>query len=241
MKKAPAYVRFFPSDWLAGTRGLTMHETGVYITLVAMMYEKGEPLDADIGRLARLCGAPVVAFTNALKTLIQHGKIIEMDGARLWNGKVQNELRRSTEIAIAAEQSANARWQKNTNKNNDTEMRSHENRNANGMHRAHVPEPDSEEERKEAPVGASKRRKTGTRIPDDFQPDVEAAVADGVPRRKAENEAKRFCDYWRAKSGKEATKVDWPATWRVWYRRDLVPQHSQSPPGQPTFWKGDRI
>lgn len=32
-------------------------------------------------------------------------------------------------------------------------------------------------------------------------------------------ETEKFVDYWRAKSGAGATKVDWPATWRNWLRR----------------------
>ncbi|MCB4349753.1 hypothetical protein LA345_38825 (plasmid) [Burkholderia vietnamiensis] len=31
-------------------------------------------------------------------------------------------------------------------------------------------------------------------------------------------EAEKFRDYWTAKSGKDATKTDWPATWRNWVR-----------------------
>ena len=29
-------------------------------------------------------------------------------------------------------------------------------------------------------------------------------------------EHEKFCNYWHAKSGQQATKVDWPATWRNW-------------------------
>jgi DNA-binding HxlR family transcriptional regulator len=32
-------------------------------------------------------------------------------------------------------------------------------------------------------------------------------------------EAKQFKDYWTAKSGKDATKRDWLATWRMWIRK----------------------
>lgn len=30
----------------------------------------------------------------------------------------------------------------------------------------------------------------------------------------------RFCDYWRAIGGERGRKLDWPATWRNWLRRD---------------------
>lgn len=40
-------------------------------------------------------------------------------------------------------------------------------------------------------------------------------TADDV-RRSAD----KFRDYWTAKSGKDATKVDWAATWRNWVRNE---------------------
>ena len=33
------HIPFYPSDWLAGTAALSDAEKGVYITLVARMYE----------------------------------------------------------------------------------------------------------------------------------------------------------------------------------------------------------
>lgn len=35
--------------------------------------------------------------------------------------------------------------------------------------------------------------------------------------------ADRFRDYWIAKTGKDATKADWEATWRNWVRKDYTP------------------
>jgi len=77
------------------------------------------------------------------------------------------------------------------------------------------------------------RSHRGTRIPDDFSPDIEAAVADGVQRQDAERQAANFCDYWRAKPGKEGLKLDWPATWRVWYRRNITQAPRAAAPPAP--------
>lgn len=75
------------------------------------------------------------------------------------------------------------------------------------------------EEKKVASPSARPSR--GSRIPDDFCPDIEAAVSEGVPRLEAERQARSFCDYWRSKPGAGGLKLDWPATWRVWYRRNI--------------------
>lgn len=83
----------------------------------------------------------------------------------------------------------------------------------------------------------SARSSRGTRIPDDFQPDIEAAVSEGLARSEAERQARSFCDYWRAKPGKDALKLDWQATWRMWFRRRLDDRPSQQvsskPPDRP--------
>lgn len=102
------WFKFYPSDWLAGTRGLTAAETGVYITLIAMMYERG-PLLQDRAHLARLCGCPAGAFSRALDALIAAEKIIETpDG--LWNGRVDRE-RKAREIKSRnGSDAASKRW-----------------------------------------------------------------------------------------------------------------------------------
>lgn len=73
------WVRFFPSDWLAGTRGMSAAETGIYITLVATMYERREPVPEHHERLARLCGTTVAAFARALDSLVAEGKVIRSE------------------------------------------------------------------------------------------------------------------------------------------------------------------
>lgn len=65
-------------------------------------------------------------------------------------------------------------------------------------------------------------RKRGTRIPESFI--VTAAMrewaAGRVPLVDVDSSTERFVNHWRAKSGKDATKLDWPATWRNWLLRD---------------------
>ena len=116
MKKMP-WVRFFASDWLGGTRGMSAVETGVYITLIASMYERGEPIPEDHNRLARLCGASNSAFKAVLETLVSEGKIIRST-AGLWNNRVEKErvyLSEKSEVGLRA---ANARWSRKDNDNN---------------------------------------------------------------------------------------------------------------------------
>lgn len=69
----------------------------------------------------------------------------------------------------------------------------------------------------DADASASKR---GTRLPKDWQPSPEEQrwATDACPGIDAQREAEKFRDFWTAKSGKDATKLDWTATWRNWIR-----------------------
>ena len=37
-----------------------------------------------------------------------------------------------------------------------------------------------------------------------------------VPQVDGKRETEKFVNYWTAKTGAQATKLDWPATWRNW-------------------------
>lgn len=68
-----------------------------------------------------------------------------------------------------------------------------------------------------ADAPASGRRR-GTRLPDDFDitDDLKTWFAENCRGVDGPRETEKFRNYWRAKSGKDATKIDWPATWRNW-------------------------
>lgn len=68
---------------------------------------------------------------------------------------------------------------------------------------------------------ASPPRKRGTRLPDSFgiTPALASWARQNTPDVNARAETERFRDYWRAKAGRDACKLDWDATWRNWMRR----------------------
>ncbi|WP_375654729.1 MULTISPECIES: hypothetical protein [unclassified Bartonella] len=61
----------------------------------------------------------------------------------------------------------------------------------------------------------------GCRLPTDFEPDYDFAIAKGLPPERVKVEIAKFRDYWRSKAGANATKTDWQATWRNWVRRAI--------------------
>lgn len=94
----------------------------------------------------------------------------------------------------------------------------------------------------DAPPSASpKTQAKGSRIPTDWQLPKswgEWAMAEkGLSAEQVRTEADKFADYWRAKPGKDATKLDWQATWRNWIRNaaDRMPAGVRQSPGSSLF------
>ncbi len=67
-------------------------------------------------------------------------------------------------------------------------------------------------------VAEPRARARGTRIPDPFPvtPEMVAWARERVPGVDGRHETEKFANYWRAKTGQGATKLDWVATWRNW-------------------------
>lgn len=77
------------------------------------------------------------------------------------------------------------------------------------------------ETHKPPPKGGGAPRKRGCRLPDNWMP-AQAVIDDmkvECPGIDLESEHRKFVDYWTAKTGQQATKLDWEATWRNWIRR----------------------
>lgn len=79
---------------------------------------------------------------------------------------------------------------------------------------------------------ATSARARGTRIPDDWTLSEalrEWSTAEAnearAPPDIVDRQAARFRDYWRGRSGQDARKVDWDATWRNWLRRAMEGTH----------------
>lgn len=218
------YIPFYPSDWLAGTRGLTAAETGVYITLIAMMYERQEPLKQDAARLARLCGCRLDAFKRALDVLIDEGKITIEDGG-LWNARVTKELSRRTEKSHVAAQNAAARWDKhkqNQAPDDADAMQAQCETDANHNH-SHI---------RETNTHARGEVTFMLRMNDPPSPaNIMDAVTIGLSKTEAENAWPKFRDHHIGVGTRfeGADQID--AKWRGWCRNELQRPRGGGPGG----------
>lgn len=214
------HIPFYPSDWLAGTAALSDVEKGVYITLVARMYEMAGPIERDDNRLYRVCGSKSKAsFVKALKYLIAEGKIIETpDG--LINEKAAKVIEQTTEKSSKAKAAAQSRWDRKPNKSNGG---SDADASAEHMPQQCQPEPKLKLDKREAKASPKNR----TRLPDDWFLSKhlgEWAISEGATHDLVRLEAEKFRDYWIGVAGAKGRKADWDATWRNWMRKAIRDQ-----------------
>jgi uncharacterized protein YdaU (DUF1376 family) len=209
-----------------------MAEAGLYITLIAMMYERGRPLDDDKAALARLASAPPAAFNRGLKTLLRMKKLIETEGG-LWSCRVEKELKTRAQKRVLSSQSARTRWEKDQGKqcpDDANALRTHSKKNAT---RNQIPDTRDKKQK------ASPSSKKGSRLSEDWtlsEKNLADAQAQGIVGDRVKVEADKFRDYWIAKPGQGGVKLDWDATWRNWCRN--ASSRSAAPPARRDRWAG---
>jgi len=206
------HIAFYPSDWLAGTRGLSDAEAGVYINLICRMYEMAGPIERDDNRLARVCGCKSKAsFVKSLNYLISEGKIMQ-SGQELFNERVQKEIKNTTEKSSKAKSAAQSRWDKKSNKNNDST-------DANASSK-HMPdecqsEPESEID-KSIKKNIQKKASPKSLISKAWEPDqgcIDKAYSVGMDRTIIEVEAENFRNHH---FNKQSKMVSWSLAWGTW-------------------------
>lgn len=75
----------------------------------------------------------------------------------------------------------------------------------------------------------------GSRIPDDFSvtPAMVAWARERCPNVDGRLETEKFVNYWQSKAGRDATKLDWTATWRNWMLNAKPTYGARASPGRP--------
>lgn len=100
-------VDFSPDEWLQGTRRLDNATRGLYITICALIYSIGGPVDPEDVRA--VCRDHGNAINRQLEKLIALGKLEIIDG-KLMNKRCGIELENVEKRSANARESANNRW-----------------------------------------------------------------------------------------------------------------------------------
>jgi uncharacterized protein YdaU (DUF1376 family) len=218
----PLYV----GDYLADTSHLTTAEHGAYILLICH-YWRNEGLPDKDEQRRRISKMTVEEWAASRDTIAEffdadwkHKRIefelteaARLSAAGRAGGKASGEARRTT-----VERPLNDQGNVSPTKREALQSQSHT----------------QKEEKKEA--GADAPRLKATRLPDDWFPSDDNLIfaeRRGLSVAEIDTEHIKFRNYWTAKSGKDATKLNWSRTWENWIlnRRGTPNGHAKSPNG----------
>lgn len=209
-------------DFIADTSRLTDSQCMAYLRLIWHYYDTEKPLENDPESLAFKVGANA----SDVSLILKHYFIFDGD---VWRKtRCDNVIAEYHGKANKARKSAEARWKNADAKRTDSERNANASENnANASKSDANQEPITNNQKpivKELVTPSATPRLKATRLPNDWKPTQEhwdAAIlinSDLAPRLNLI--AETFRDYWIAKSGKDATKMDWMATWKNWIRRE---------------------
>ena len=98
--------------------------------------------------------------------------------------------------------------------------------------------PETEAEAETDPSLRSGARRRAMRLEKDWWPtpeNIEYALAKGLSLDRVNVEAEKFRNYWTAKAGKDAAKLDWDATWQNWILKALETPNGHARPQRKTL------
>jgi uncharacterized protein YdaU (DUF1376 family) len=219
------FMQLYVSDFIGDTLHLSTEQIGAYMLMLMAMWNAGGKLPSDEAKLARVARMSVkkwraisddlMAFFDASNGFISHNRLTK---------ELQKSESKSQSRASAGAEGGRAKALK------DKEARL-----ANATYEPqHLPDTitrDTSSLRSEDAPAPKKQK--ASRLPQDWSlPRAwgQWAVSEGYPEQTIRLEAAKFKDFWIAKSGKDATKLDWFATWRNWIRNCSKSQPGHGPP-----------
>jgi hypothetical protein len=222
-----SYIKFYPTDWMAGTARLTRLQRSVYFEICLYNWDKGTPMPRAEQQLAF---ADLPEAKAIIETLLQLDKIHRTKGGSLASDRAVIEARSSRdrwEIAHSSgKRGAEKRW---GNRDLDSHPNgvpigvpvANQNQNQNQSNKKKEKEPigsKKNEGQLPLPIKAKVARqwREGEPVPDEW---VNWAVANmNWSKRDALAQGQRMIDYALA-HGRSYT--DWLAAWRNWCRNNI--------------------
>ena len=232
------YFPFHVGDYAAHTAHLEPLEDLAYRRMLDAYYLREGPLPSDPREVARLIRMrsnmeEIESVLSEFFVLTESGWTHARCDAEIARMKdKQTKARASAEASVSARK---ANVQRVLSERSANVERTLSDRSADVELPTPTPTPTPTANAIDAPQSAAKKR--GSRLCDDWvlpKPWGEWALSQ-FPHWSAQEirtESEKFRDFWVSKSGKDAAKLDWEATWRNWCRNSKKSSdvtHSETP------------
>ena len=211
MAEFPA-LPLWTDAYLGDTTHLTTIEHGAYLLLLISMWRAGGTLPDDDRLLAKYVHTTPAQWARISTNVRPFFKAAE---GRISQGRLSDELKAVKQNSKRQSDRVKARWLK-TKYTGGTAVIPDAYRNDTTL-----PLPLTSKIKEEEAKASFKKKAVGTRLPMDwFLPKDwgDWAVSQGWIEDDIRDQADRFRDHWHGKSGANATKLNWLATWRNWLR-----------------------
>jgi uncharacterized protein YdaU (DUF1376 family) len=252
------YYEHHLGDYMRDTAHLSMMEDAAYRRLLDAYYVREKALPTDLRECCKLARAVSKAERDAVAYVLREFFNLQDDGYH--QKRADEEIRRYRAKSEKARASVETRWERererkriedesNTVRNTNVSATEYERiermdtnvqidryeRNTDDIHRAPVPS-NQKPERESISRGETARAR-GARLDPGWVPsEIDAAWARAKrPDLDIPETIERFRDYWTAKAGADATKLDWSATWRNWVRNEKAPPRVPPRPDSGAF------
>lgn len=220
------FMQLYVSDFIGDTLHLSTEQIGAYMLMLMAMWNAGGKLPSDDAKLSRVTRMSVKkwkAISADLMPFFAHS-----DGS-ITHNRLTKELRKSESKSQSRAAAGAEGGRAKALKDNNARM-------ANATYKPqHLPDTITREDisslRSES---AQPQKKKASRLPENWSlPRAwgQWAVSEGYSEAVIRVEAEKFRDYWISKSGKDAAKLDWFATWRNWIRGCAKSHTGRGPPG----------
>lgn len=234
------FYKMDPAKWDFGTADLSLEEEAAYLRIVNAIHKHDGPVPDNDRVLAGLFRSSTRKARALVEALVAAGKVTIEDG-KIWNERARSDLvqRGFTSISRAESGAKGGRTRA------ERAAKALENRDPPQAIASSRIEENREEKKEREPNGSPKKAERGSRLPDDWRLPKdwgEDICAKGVDPAVVRNQAERFKNFWIAKAGKDAVKLDWRATWRNWMARHVEEAEARNRPKAPagSEWWGGR-
>ena len=202
--------------YLADTTHLTIEEHGAYLLLLGAMWRRNGSVPDDDRDNARILGISAQKWRKIKARLTNTISGFHADGDTITQEKLK-KVWENTQEKIEKNRANGAKGGRPKTKENNELAKANGSVSHNPNKTIPEPEPEPYEEAKASSIP----RKRGSRLSEDWvlpKDWGDWALGEGWTEPTVRLEAEKFRDFWISKSGRDAAKLDWQATWRNWMR-----------------------
>lgn len=204
----------------------------VWMTILPMADKNGH-IDMTYQAMSALTGWPIDLLRTAIEDLMRPDpdsrsaeeggrRLVLIDPSRNWGWRVVNHRKYREKARLSAYEAQRVASGKNAERMAERKKQDETHADPRTPTHTHADPPSNSNANTE-----ERPRKRGSRLPEDWTPDdrdAEYAASLGLDVARV---AERFRNYWHAKAGRDATKLDWSKTWRNWCASDAERRHAR--------------